>query len=71
VRRGRHLDLDILIEIARLDMLGPDRGPMGTDLPFAIAEGEPVRLIDAAGFSPCERAGGNPLRSGQEVALVK
>jgi aminocarboxymuconate-semialdehyde decarboxylase len=38
------------------DMLGADRVLMGTDLPFAIAEGEPIRLIDAAGFSPGERA---------------
>jgi hypothetical protein len=53
---------------ARLDMLGPV--PMGTDLPFAIAEGEPGRLIDAAGFSPCKRAGGNRCdRTG--MALVK
>ena len=29
---------------------------MGTDLPFAIAEMEPVRLVDACGFAPHERA---------------
>jgi hypothetical protein len=29
---------------------------MGTDLPFAIAEAEPIKLIDAAGFSASERA---------------
>ena len=29
---------------------------MGTDLPFAIAEMEPVRLVDACGFTPHERA---------------
>jgi aminocarboxymuconate-semialdehyde decarboxylase len=37
-------------------MLGPDRVLMGTDLPFAIAEAEPIKLIDAAGFSASERA---------------
>ena len=38
------------------DMLGPERVLMGTDLPFAIAEHEPVKLVDAAGFSASERA---------------
>src|SRR4030081_2493623 len=37
-------------------MLGPGRVLMGTDLPFALAEGEPVKLIHAAGFAPKERA---------------
>ncbi len=37
------------------DMLGPERVLMGTDLPFAIAEGEPVKLIDACGFTASER----------------
>jgi aminocarboxymuconate-semialdehyde decarboxylase len=38
------------------DMLGPGRVLMGTDLPFAIAEGEPIKLIDACGFTASERA---------------
>src|SRR6202035_4238587 len=45
------------------DMLGLERVLMGTDLPFAIAEGEPIKLIDACGFTATERAailGGTP-----------
>ena len=38
------------------DMSSADRLLMGTDLPFAIAEAEPVKLVDAAGFSAAERA---------------
>ncbi len=38
------------------DMLGPGRILMGTDLPFAIAESEPVKLIDECGFAAPERA---------------
>jgi aminocarboxymuconate-semialdehyde decarboxylase len=38
------------------EMSGPDRLLMGTDLPFAIAEAEPVKLVDACGFSAPERA---------------
>jgi aminocarboxymuconate-semialdehyde decarboxylase len=57
----RRLYVDSVVYDARTvrfiaDMLGPDRVLMGTDLPFAIAEGEPVKLIDACGFSAKERA---------------
>jgi aminocarboxymuconate-semialdehyde decarboxylase len=57
----RRLYVDSVVYDARTvrfiaDMLGPDRVLMGTDLPFAIAEGEPVKLIDACGFSATERA---------------
>jgi aminocarboxymuconate-semialdehyde decarboxylase len=57
----RRLYVDSIVYDARTvrfiaDMLGPDRVLMGTDLPFAIAEAEPIKLIDAAGFSPAERA---------------
>jgi hypothetical protein len=41
---------------------------MGTDLPFAIAEGEPVKLIDAAGFAPKERAA---ILGGTAAALFR
>jgi aminocarboxymuconate-semialdehyde decarboxylase len=56
----RRLYVDSIVYDARTvrfiaDILGPDRVLMGTDLPFAIAEGEPIRLIDAAA-SPGERA---------------
>jgi aminocarboxymuconate-semialdehyde decarboxylase len=61
VQGFKRLYVDSIVYDARTvryiaDMLGPDRVLMGTDLPFAIAEGEPVKLIDAAGFSPGERA---------------
>ena len=57
----RRLYVDSIVYDARTvrfiaDMLGPDRVLMGTDLPFAIAEKEPVKLIDACGFSAKERA---------------
>ena len=57
----RRLYVDSIVYDARTvrfvaDMLGSDRVLMGTDLPFAIAEGEPVKLIDAAGFSREARA---------------
>jgi aminocarboxymuconate-semialdehyde decarboxylase len=57
----RRLYVDSIVYDARTvrfiaDMLGSDRVLMGTDLPFAIAEGEPVKLIDAAGFAGEERA---------------
>lgn len=38
------------------EMSSPDKLLMGTDLPFAIADFEPVKRVDAAGFSPAERA---------------
>ena len=61
MRGFRRLHVDSVVYDARTvrfiaDMLGPDRVLMGTDLPFAIAEAEPVKLIDAAGFAPGERA---------------
>jgi aminocarboxymuconate-semialdehyde decarboxylase len=61
VQGFRRLHVDSIVYDARTvryiaDMLGADRVLMGTDLPFAIAEGEPVKLIDAAGFSAGERA---------------
>jgi aminocarboxymuconate-semialdehyde decarboxylase len=37
------------------EMAGADRVLMGTDEPFAIAEQEPVKLIDACNFSATER----------------
>lgn len=37
------------------DMAGADRVLMGTDEPFAIAEQEPVKLINSCGFSPTRR----------------
>lgn len=57
----RRLFVDSIVYDARTvrfiaDMLGSDRVLMGTDLPFAIAEKEPVKLIDACGFSAKERA---------------
>jgi aminocarboxymuconate-semialdehyde decarboxylase len=57
----RRLFVDSVVYDARTvrfiaDMLGPERVLMGTDLPFAIAEGEPVKLVDACGFSASERA---------------
>jgi aminocarboxymuconate-semialdehyde decarboxylase len=57
----RRLYVDSVVYDARTlrfiaDMLGPDRVLMGTDLPFAIAESEPIALIDACGFSAGERA---------------
>jgi len=57
----RRLYVDSVVYDARTvrfiaDMLGSDRMLMGTDLPFAIAEGEPVKLMEAAGFSGKERA---------------
>ncbi len=57
----RRLWFDTVVYDARTlrflaDMAGPDRLLMGTDLPFAIAEMEPVRLVDACGFTPHERA---------------
>ncbi len=57
----RRLYVDSIVYDARTlryiaDMLGSERVMMGTDLPFAIAEAEPVRLIDAAGFSGEARA---------------
>jgi aminocarboxymuconate-semialdehyde decarboxylase len=57
----RRLYVDSVVYDARTvrfiaDMLGPERVLMGTDLPFAIAEGEPVKLIDACSFVPEERA---------------
>jgi aminocarboxymuconate-semialdehyde decarboxylase len=61
VQGFRRLYVDSVVYDARTvrfiaDMFGSDRVLMGTDLPFAIAETEPVRLIDAAGVSPGERA---------------
>ena len=57
----RRLYVDTVVYDARTfrflaDMSGPDRLLMGTDLPFAIAEAEPIRLVDACGFAPHERA---------------
>ncbi len=57
----RRLWFDTVVYDARTlrflaDMAGPDRLLMGSDLPFAIAEMEPVRLVDACGFAPHERA---------------
>jgi aminocarboxymuconate-semialdehyde decarboxylase len=37
------------------DMAGADRVLMGTDEPFAIAEQQPVKLIDSCNFSAAER----------------
>jgi len=56
----RRLHVDSVVYDARTlrfiaDMLGPERVLMGTDLPFAIAEHEPVKLVDAAGFLASER----------------
>jgi aminocarboxymuconate-semialdehyde decarboxylase len=61
VQGFKRLYVDSIVYDARTvrfiaDMLGPDRVLMGTDLPFAIAEAEPIKLIDAAGFSASERA---------------
>ena len=61
VQGFRRLYVDSIVYDARTvrfiaDMLGADRVLMGTDLPFAIAEPEPIKLIDAAGFAPGERA---------------
>lgn len=38
------------------DVAGADKIVMGTDLPFSIAEPEPVKLVDACGFGAGERA---------------
>jgi aminocarboxymuconate-semialdehyde decarboxylase len=38
------------------EMAGVSRIMMGTDQPFAIAENEPVKLIDCCGFHAAERA---------------
>jgi aminocarboxymuconate-semialdehyde decarboxylase len=38
------------------EMAGADRVLMGTDEPFAIAEQQPVKLIDACGFGAADRA---------------
>ncbi|HEY1980700.1 MAG TPA: amidohydrolase family protein, partial [Xanthobacteraceae bacterium] len=37
------------------DIAGSDHVLMGTDEPFAIAEQQPVKLIDSCNFSPAER----------------
>jgi aminocarboxymuconate-semialdehyde decarboxylase len=50
------------------DMLGPERVLMGTDLPFAIAEGEPIKLIDACGFTAKECAA---ILGGTAAALFR
>jgi len=69
----RRLYVDSVVYDARTvryiaDMLGPGRVLMGTDLPFAIAEGEPVKLIDAADFAPKERAA---ILGGTAAALFR
>jgi aminocarboxymuconate-semialdehyde decarboxylase len=38
------------------EVAGADRVVMGTDEPFAIAEEQPVKLIDACGFDAADRA---------------
>jgi aminocarboxymuconate-semialdehyde decarboxylase len=57
----RRLWFDTVVYDARTlrflgDMTGSDRLLMGTDLPFAIAEMEPIRFVDACGFASHERA---------------
>jgi aminocarboxymuconate-semialdehyde decarboxylase len=57
----RRLYFDTVVYDARTvryvaEMSAPDRLLMGTDLPFAIAEAEPVKLVDECGFAPAERA---------------
>src|SRR5262249_9808059 len=57
----RRLYFDTVVYDARTlrfiaDMSSPRRLLMGTDLPFAIAEAEPVELVEACGFAADERA---------------
>jgi aminocarboxymuconate-semialdehyde decarboxylase len=59
----------IVYDVATLrfvcEQAGADKVLMGTDLPFTIAEPEPVRFVDDAKFSAHERAailGGNAVR---------
>jgi aminocarboxymuconate-semialdehyde decarboxylase len=69
----RRLYVDSVVYDARTvryiaDMLGPGRVLMGTDLPFAIAEDEPVKLIEACGFAAKERAA---ILGGTAAALFR
>jgi aminocarboxymuconate-semialdehyde decarboxylase len=56
----RTLYYDTLLHDARAlrylaEIVGADRLMMGSDMPFPIGDPEPMKVVDAAGFSPAER----------------
>jgi aminocarboxymuconate-semialdehyde decarboxylase len=57
----RHLYVDTILHDPRvlrfvIDMIGPDRVMMGSDMPFPIGDAEPTKIVQAAGLSPAEVA---------------